>query len=960
MHDSSPILTLIFSRLHSSRLSLIRGADKTVVSALLIVIDTMGMFKKKKKKTNRSDTQSILPRRAQGGPIQLKDSLEENSVSSSNAASNSIQKSNGKIIAIKNKKSNSSKLQRALSTSRLYNNHSILSSSRARFQQLSMSRSDDSSSDVKVGNYEPPHPPSQGLFSFESSSTKDFIGRGEVACTTAKNMANKDLNSRKAIKIYPAKRFQRLENLEFYEKSPVAYVPPPSNDFFDVRSSSMLSEEGGGKKIKMLSKHKGFTVLASPEYEPHDDELAHMGNGQSKDTFESTPPSSSDGLAVESNNNNDDDDDEEANKHNDHSAEEESFEFNQFVFDKDFSTIEKVVVERSDSGAGESDIFRMAAVETVKQYSINKERTPQKEKAAKASRSDLVEEFVRKSHQLGTDDRRLLHKKNNRDSFADRTTPNSKANACSGGKKDLELEQSDSFTMQDIISSNPFFANKEGASSKPAESVHSDPKPRKADIKMQDFINSNPFFAKKLVDGKNQTTVQHSESQPQTVGTKKIVVKKQTDDSHRFVDTKRHHGNTSSSIEKPVANKSKSPKQIFYSPQRVLVRKNIAFASEQSSKNNVPTTKLQQNRQSLPGSSRGTGETTNIASSRVNNVYDYSISNINSLAKTSTQRPPQTVTTATDFSTISTMSFTGATAENSLPNGNRRFGMFDEEDNDLIDPFRIGEADACNDSAWNVSHAPFQSPDDSLIMSIRKATSKERFEPRDPETNCKPDPSPRGEVIRDAGKVEHSDVLTKKRVQVGTKSKVHNEKKKVEAPSTSDHSTKPTTEKQIPPKGASSSVKSAVKPPTSVPENAILASMLFRQTQAVLGSEASHQSKQSKTPAKGAVLNEEDLKRFEVPHTVHGASVAESVVSSVTEEASAFYTKNLQAWKNQANSVLNNYHNGKFKKKHHPGSYRATPTTTTTEGSTGVASSHGRTTYMDRVEEEHMRIFNES
>jgi len=369
-----------------------------------------------------------------------------------------------------------------------------------------------------------------------------------------------------------------------------------------------------------------------------------------------------------------------------------------------------------------------------------------------------------------------------------------------------------------------------------------------------------------------------------------------------------------------------------------------------------------------------------------------STANANSLQR---PPPPSTITTSTDFSVISTVSNTGATV---LTDGSKavnvmkhRFSGIKEEDNGGDDdPFMISEVDAVDDSAWNVADAdPFGPRDDSLIMSIKKAASKE---PRDPDAgNAKPDPSPRGNPIKSSiervistpqrpermaktmGKqhAEHKNKKKKNR-DLSESSSGANRHGRVPPPFSTTHPKSNTRSsilsadfqieeqenhlKSTASMTSSRSRSSAGKPPTAVPENAILASMLFRQTQSGNDNEASH-GKQSKQD-KEKVVPDEPSRRDEgppsvVPCSVSTAEAAESIVSSVTEEASAFYHKNLQNWKNQANTVLNQYHKNR---NNHPDSYRATDSRQQKPTTTGGK----RPTWMSRVEEGHVKMFNHS
>lgn len=207
------------------------------------------------------------------------------------------------------------------------------------------------------------------------------------------------------------------------------------------------------------------------------------------------------------------------------------------------------------------------------------------------------------------------------------------------------------------------------------------------------------------------------------------------------------------------------------------------------------------------------------------------------------------------------------------------------------DPFHIGEEIRDNDGAWDAKGDPFQnfdsnfnrqlngqvyqagSMDDGLIASIRKSARNEKR--IDPEAEpIKRDPSPR-EV-----KPSNSDSVV-------------------------EYS-----------RGNSMSYSPQKAPPKAVPTNAILGSMLFRQTQSIFTTD--EESKHNKAALKRNESREDndysqrrDDGNYKVPHSVHADDAAESIVSSVTEEASSFYQKNFGGgsvhWNKQAQNVLNHY-----------------------------------------------------
>jgi hypothetical protein len=116
-----------------------------------------------------------------------------------------------------------------------------------------------------------------------------------------------------------------------------------------------------------------------------------------------------------------------------------------------------------------------------------------------------------------------------------------------------------------------------------------------------------------------------------------------------------------------------------------------------------------------------------------------------------------------------------------------------------------------------------------------------------------------------------------------------------------------------------------------------------------------------------------------VPPAILTEGSNESVVSSVTEEASSFYEKNFSKWSKEAHVVLNNYyHNARHaivvskNKNSWPAATTTTTTatttpstSTTTKSTTNIAQKwqapfhhhHHRQGYMEKVEEEHLHMF---
>jgi hypothetical protein len=137
------------------------------------------------------------------------------------------------------------------------------------------------------------------------------------------------------------------------------------------------------------------------------------------------------------------------------------------------------------------------------------------------------------------------------------------------------------------------------------------------------------------------------------------------------------------------------------------------------------------------------------------------------------------------------------------------------------------------------------------------------------------------------------------------------------------------------------------KAPSAVPANAILGSMLFRQMDSV----ASLASKD-----RSAIRPATSREVQRVPSTVE-ADNASSSCSSVTEAASAFYTTNFQQWKHQASSALNHYNN--IKKRIPNNTHRTSKENSSNDErlQRAIQRPPGRPTWLDRVEEEHKNMF---
>lgn len=227
---------------------------------------------------------------------------------------------------------------------------------------------------------------------------------------------------------------------------------------------------------------------------------------------------------------------------------------------------------------------------------------------------------------------------------------------------------------------------------------------------------------------------------------------------------------------------------------------------------------------------------------------------------------------------------------------------------------------------------------ESLIDSIKRSTSRERQDAD--ENSHKPDPSPRG--VQKSSSDSHVSYWEKGAVAytsfaVGPPPPPPPPRKVDPEPSSPEPSPREVNSDTQISYWDNGSVAYSVGPQKAPPtgQNAILASMLFRKTYP------------GKAPSKSPATNEnEDHEDYDeqlpdVPPSIMADETADSIVSSVTEEASSFYQKNFQSgWKAQAHNVLNNYHNARKVRNHNDSSNRS-------------VESH----CLERVEEEHSNMF---
>jgi len=120
--------------------------------------------------------------------------------------------------------------------------------------------------------------------------------------------------------------------------------------------------------------------------------------------------------------------------------------------------------------------------------------------------------------------------------------------------------------------------------------------------------------------------------------------------------------------------------------------------------------------------------------------------------------PPKAIVTSSDFTVVSNMSATQATAESRdilEKHPQPHFNPFsagipeDKEEEDENDPFRVGALSEVDDTLWGADDNPFKykkkvrksnNADDSLIASIKKAKTRDNDS-----TEWKPDPSPKSD-----------------------------------------------------------------------------------------------------------------------------------------------------------------------------------------------------------------------
>ncbi|GKY97227.1 hypothetical protein MPSEU_000681100 [Mayamaea pseudoterrestris] len=260
------------------------------------------------------------------------------------------------------------------------------------------------------------------------------------------------------------------------------------------------------------------------------------------------------------------------------------------------------------------------------------------------------------------------------------------------------------------------------------------------------------------------------------------------------------------------------------------------------------------------------------------------------------------------------------------------------------DPFQIGIDNKFN-SAWDLKRLPtFPNKSvDPLIESIRRASKQ--HEPFDTlSRSTKPDPSPRAiPASRSDGDMRannngYNDEWGKEgRKPIGD----------MEIPHTCSDG------------ALGTSVKNPMygqrhKQPSVVPANAILGSMLFRQMDST-ASAGTHMkppppSQVLNKPRRAASQSTPTKEMTSIPSTIEAAAADDaSAISNVTEAVSSAYVNNFEAWKQNARNALTHYSNMK-KVDYRPSARPAG------DGRDSKNQSQ-RVTWMNRVQEEHRRIF---
>jgi hypothetical protein len=830
--------------------------------------------------------------------------------------------------------------------------------------------------------------------------------------SSAAASASKGVGSKFKLRIKGTKTFQKLDNVEGSHDR-CAYEPP--SDYQSLAGAGNDAAALGRATLQLLniaSQSHFAQQQKALQYTPFDRRDADDGDEEGDDeegrqAAAMTAPAKPRAGA--------------GDDHDDAAEEREDVEFRQFVFDKNFSTIEAVNVEKSDSGTGNDDIFRMAAVETVTRMSLaqNNQKSPARSASSPKPKSSSAAEAAKPS--CFSPARRPVTAGPKPFSPASGLLPKSPnhsrslwASSTSGGR--------DSATQTTPKLGSP------GAVSRGTSLSASTGKGKAASPSSFDDFSKQRFQA--LVKRNGKLSVQsplsasshtHQLHRPDRVGSPFGA----STGNRAALGAKLTTSSVSTSNTNPKQHSAPSGGTTAPPMSRSLA-KNDATNFE------LPLSEPSQNAHEPAASPLGTRRHFGNAAGR---RAARAASPNRSKSRAAAGSHPIS-------SMVSTASNANATVSTG-PDENRRMeakwsstrpeaiGFDDDDDN----PFRIGQVDPWKDSAaWDVERVSFparrrqeeataktstgstssasRGDTSLLIQSIRSAVHHKTRATRHREAQVhRPDPPPRGvphsssDSFLDfapakaggrSGKGQmgdHDDIVT-------SKSDGAMEADQRTLGSAPFVAASPVTLAQI-----GNGRKTSSKAPSGVPEHAILASMLFRQTEVfqlndeieASGTEGQSQpSKPSGSFQRRHVPLAEAAPhvRFDVPSAVHTSSAA-SIVSSVTEEASIFYNKNLQpsSYKSQAHTALNNYHNLRSKpvqQQHpHPHQQRTkypAPSigsavqqaqrslqqqqqqqqqqpppprkwVSSSSSRKTTASSTGRPTWLDRVEEEHMRMF---
>ena len=280
--------------------------------------------------------------------------------------------------------------------------------------------------------------------------------------------------------------------------------------------------------------------------------------------------------------------------------------------------------------------------------------------------------------------------------------------------------------------------------------------------------------------------------------------------------------------------------------------------------------------------------------------------------------PLKTITTLSSESVLSNISVANATVttamENSFPGGDMFHGGSPHSDPFKISGFLSDSQEWIPPPNHHENKIPAEKSTeveaDALIRSIMKASSRDREV-----QSHKPDPSPRGIPDSLDGKYQ--------------KDLASNHFQPEEVPKSSSDSILEL------PQSRKMSIGPQKKPPMGVPNNAILGSMLFRQTFSEEG-ESQYSSSRAKTiqEESGEDSDESDadsnMGHPMIPPNILTDKDAQDAVSGVTDDTCEVYkngrSNKLSSWNKQAQNVLNQWRNTtKELKTRDPDSHRLEP-----------------------------------